>query len=165
MVVSIKQSLIDDVYQMAWDFASKNVIAVRDLRSFAGKLNNLASVIYTLTPFLRQIWGCLSSENLMVEEGLEVDPDEFEQFVIDWADAFWQMPTDPSERRFFVTQFCGAYFVFIRLAQGSRGAPSGWGRMAALLMRLSMGLFYPSEARSQCYVDDPLFALRGVVRP
>ena len=67
VTVSVKQTLIDDVYQMAMDFSKKNVVAVCDLRSFAGKVNNLCSVIYTLTPFLRQIWGCLSADALPVK--------------------------------------------------------------------------------------------------
>ena len=67
VIVTVKQSLIADVYSMALDFSKRNVVAIRDLRSFAGKVNNLCSVVYTLTPFLRQIWGCLSAEALPVK--------------------------------------------------------------------------------------------------
>ena len=62
---------------------------------------------------LDAVWDLL---DLMIQEGIEIDPDMFEQFLIDFTDAFWQMPNCPNERKFFVAQFCGAYFVFIRLA-------------------------------------------------
>ena len=36
-----------------------------------------------------------------------------------------------------------------------------WGRLAALVMRLTQSLFEPTEVRLVCYVDDPLAAIRG----
>ena len=36
-----------------------------------------------------------------------------------------------------------------------------WARVAALIMRLSQGLFDPKVLNLMCYVDDPLAAIRG----
>ena len=43
--------------------------------------------------------------------------------VLDFTDAFWMIPLHKSERRYFVTRIGDRYFVFLRTAQGSRGAP------------------------------------------
>ena len=53
------------------------------------------------------------------------------------------------------------HLAFQRAAQGSGGAPTLWGRLAALLSRLTQSLFDPTVVRLMCYVDDPLAALRG----
>ena len=47
------------------------------------------------------------------------------------------------------------------VAQGSRGAPLLWARVAALLCRLTQGVFEPGRARLACYVDDPIVTLSG----
>ena len=86
-------------------------------------------------------------------------------FVLDFAEAFWQVPLHPRERRFF----CGKltidgrekFFTFLRMVQGSRSSPLCWARLAALLMRLTRSLFPHGVARSLCYVDDPLFLFAG----
>ena len=91
--------------------------------------------------------------------------EEVEWFVLDFSEAFWQLPLHSQERKFF---WCKLdvdgkthYIVFLRTAQGSRGAPLTWARFAALLMRLTQSLFDPNSARMQCYVDDPITALKG----
>ena len=87
--------------------------------------------------------------------------DDYEWLVLDFADAFWMIPLLERERRFFVAKFRGRYLVFLRVAQGSRGAPLIWCRVAALVMRLTASTFLADEARLQCYVDDPILAMRG----
>ena len=54
--------------------------------------------------------------------------------------------------------------VFLRAAQGSRGAPLCWARYAALIMRLTHSLFPSDVLRLQCFVDDPIAAIRGSAR-
>ena len=79
--------------------------------------------------------------------------------VLDFAEASWQAPLGRSERRFFAAQLRGRIFVLLRAAQGSRGAPLLWARVAALLCRLTQGVFEPGRARLACYVDDPIVTL------
>ena len=86
-------------------------------------------------------------------------------FVSDFSDAFWQVPINMEERRFFcaTTPLRGKrrYLAFTRAAQGSGNAPMLWARVAALIMRLTQALFSPHEVNLMCYVDDPLAALQG----
>jgi hypothetical protein len=85
--------------------------------------------------------------------------------VLDFSDAFWQVPIADNELRFFcatsLIQRVRKYMVFLRAAQGSRAAPLLWARLAALVMRLTQSLFSPGDVNLMCFVDDPLAALRG----
>ena len=66
-------------------------------------------------------------------------------FVLDFSDAFWQIPINMGERRFFcattVLKGRRRYLAFTRAEQGSSNAPTLWGRVAALIMRLSQSLW------------------------
>ncbi len=81
--------------------------------------------------------------------------------VLDFSDAFWQIPLHPTERRYFTTRVRNRWYAFLRAAQGSRGAPLLWGRTVGLVMRLTQGLYPPRKGRIECYVDDPLACFSG----
>jgi hypothetical protein len=86
-------------------------------------------------------------------------------FVLDYSEAFWQVPLEPEERRFFCCQVTIEgkmhYVVFLRTVQGSRGAPLSWARLAALVMRLTQALFDQQKVKLHCFVDDPIASIRG----
>jgi hypothetical protein len=84
-----------------------------------------------------------------------------EFFILDFLDAFWQLPSKHSERRFFVVRVDGSYFVYMRSAQGSKNAPLTWARFIALVCRLTQSLFSADEVRLRCYVDDPCVSVKG----
>ena len=86
---------------------------------------------------------------------------DVELFICDFADAFWLLPLSPDERMYFVAELRKHFFVFLRCAQGSRNAPLGWGRVAALLARLTQSMFDKNEVRMEVYTDDPCMALAG----
>ena len=96
-------------------------------------------------------------------------PEELVTFLIaDVEDAFWLVPLHVLERRYFVARLRGAYYVFLRTAQGSRCAPLTFAAIIGLLVRWVQSvvgtpppLRRTEEARAQVYVDDPLFTLRG----
>eukprot|EP00974_Lingulodinium_polyedra_P108918 10541493-Lingulodinium_polyedra.AAC.1 len=67
--------------------------------------------------------------------------------VLDFSDAFWNVPLCPRERRFFVARIRGRFYLFLRTAQGSRGGPLTWCRLAALVSRLTQGALVVTEAR------------------
>jgi len=94
--------------------------------------------------------------------GLMVNSDEIDLFVLDFADAYWLMPLPPEERRWFVSKLRNKYFVFHRNAQGSRNAPLGWGRIAALTARLTQSMFSADEVRVEVYTDDPCVSIAGL---
>ena len=80
--------------------------------------------------------------------------------VLDYTQAFWQVPIRPEERKFFCTSAWlrgkRRYIAFLRAAQGSVMAPLLWCRIIALVMCLAQSLFSTSEMNLMCYVDDPL---------
>ena len=81
--------------------------------------------------------------------------------VLDFRDAFFQVPVTPAEMPFLGTSLRSKVFVFRRAAQGSRGAPLLWGRVAAHMNRLS-GAMSPSDSyRASIYVDDPILIATG----
>lgn len=94
-----------------------------------------------------------------------------EQFVIDATDAFWELGLRPEERRFFVGMLRGKYLVYLRTAQGSRGAPLSWAAVFGLICRCVQSLFFKgtfaitSRAKFsvdlQVYVDDPWAVVSG----
>ena len=110
-----------------------------------------------LAKALDPIWDML---DLLADVG-SVDPDNCEWLVLDFSDAFWMLPLHKAERRFFVAKFRGRFYCFVRVAQGSRGAPLVWGRLAALLMRLTQAAVCGRQARIEDYVDDPIISLCG----
>ena len=69
-----------------------------------------------------------------------------EQFVIDATDAFWELGLHPSERRYFVGKIGGNFYVYLRTAQGSRGAPLSWATVFGLICRCVQSLFYLASA-------------------
>ena len=91
--------------------------------------------------------------------------EEVDAFVLDFTDAFWQIPISPAEQKYFCAKGLingkRKIIAFQRAAQGSSAAPTLWGRLAALVCRITQSLFKPDEVRLVCYVDDPLAALRG----
>lgn len=86
---------------------------------------------------------------------------DFERLVLDISDAFFQVPLRHPERRFFVAQYKHRYLVFLTIARGSTNAPLIWGRMAALIGRLTQAMFSVSQVRIQTYVDDPCATVAG----
>ena len=71
-----------------------------------------------------------------------------ETFVLDFSDAYWQIPIHKAEQQFFcATSLIGGkrkWFVFLRAAQGSSAGGTLWNRLSALLMRLTQSLYDPS---------------------
>ena len=49
-----------------------------------------------------------------------------------------------------------------RIAQGSKNGPQLFGRLSAMIARLTQGVFDPTRARLHVYIDDPIVILRGV---
>ena len=86
---------------------------------------------------------------------------EAEFFVLDFKDAFKQLTVDPSERRFLGGEALEGFFVYKVLVFGIKSGPLLWGRVAALLMRLTAAALYREHVRIQCFVDDPVATLAG----
>ncbi len=55
-----------------------------------------------------------------------------ELLFLDFVDAFWNTTLAAEERKFFVGQLRGRFYVFLHAAQGSRNGPLAWGRFLGL---------------------------------
>ena len=92
---------------------------------------------------------------------LGLDPSQMDFLIADFKDAFFILPNRPDERRWFVVQFRGEYYVFLRTTQGSRGAPLTWARFAALIARMTQSVTDVQLSRINTYVDDPILIAHG----
>ena len=93
-----------------------------------------------------------------------------EQLVMDIVDAFWIVPSNPEERKHFVTRIGSNIVIMLRTTQGSRDAGLTWATIAALVGRCILSLFTePMQRGRRCmtkvlmeiYVDDPWCVARG----
>mgnify|MGYP003341758329 CR=1 FL=1 len=84
--------------------------------------------------------------------------------MIDFSNAFFQVPLHPDERRHFCITLRGKWYLFKVMAQGAAASPLIWGRAAALVSRLTQSMFHPSELLLQTFVDDPIGVLTGSER-
>ena len=84
-----------------------------------------------------------------------------EWFILDFTDWFFNVPLHPNERKHFTLSFQGTYVAYLTQAQGSVNAPLICGRVAALVARLTQGVFGDQVYRLQLYVDDPCIAVAG----
>jgi len=105
------------------------------------------------------VW--ISDQDVYLAEG---DDSEVSYAVLDISEAFWNIPLHPDERRFFVFQCRGCWFVILRTAQGSRSAPLTWGRTMSLSARMAQSTAPPSRLRIETYVDDPCMIVRGTTQ-
>ena len=105
---------------------------------------------------------------------------DLEQLVLDFSEAFWQVPLDPDERRFFVGKWRDTILSYRRAAQGSRNGPLAWASVCSLAVRTVQSMYRVSllsltnihaatlverreaaSAKLQTYVDDPAVTIRG----
>ena len=86
---------------------------------------------------------------------------EINVFVQKSLTPFLKAPNHPKERRYSVGRRRGKLLVYLRTAQGSRGAPFCWGYLFAFVARCTQSLFPASRLRLHVYVDDPLAVIRG----
>jgi hypothetical protein len=110
----------------------------------------------------RLLDAILQGLNLLSETQADA---ECEWFVLDFKDAFWQVPLRPDERRFFCANILRngeeRYVVFLRAVQGSRSAPLSWARVVALLQRLTQSAAGSDKARLHCFIYDPIASISG----
>ena len=86
-----------------------------------------------------------------------------EALVLDVSEAFWTLALRTLERRYFVGKLRGQYYCYLRLAQGSRGAPLAWGRFIALMGGFARAVVGTHASPLQIFVDDPILAVTGNV--
>lgn len=63
LMITIPQEKISELYQLTVNLSKLNVIPLKTLRSYAGKVNNIASLLFVWRPFLATIWAAMSTAN------------------------------------------------------------------------------------------------------
>ena len=61
--VWISPDKAEEIRDITREFLSKNLVPLKELRSYAGKCSFVSSLIQTWRPFLDQLWGALKSAN------------------------------------------------------------------------------------------------------
>ena len=90
-----------------------------------------------------------------------VDGESLVFAVCDFTDAFFMIPLHRDEQRYFVASYRGAFYVWLRAAQGSVNGPNVFGRLSAWVGRCTQACFDDAEARLHIYSDDPNAIVRG----
>ena len=81
--------------------------------------------------------------------------------ITDFAAAFKQLHVSESEQACLGGQSLGGYFVYKVVCFGIKSGPLLWGRVAALLMRITAAIHTDSLVRQQCFVDDTAVTVGG----
>ena len=81
--------------------------------------------------------------------------------VLDFKDAFKQVPLAQAERRFYPFALQGEWFVYRVLPMGAVGSPLVWCRVAAFLARAAAAILGDKGGDIATYVDDPLVVVTG----
>ena len=82
--------------------------------------------------------------------------------VLDYKDAFHQIPLMSEEVRFYCADLGDAGFLaFYGMGFGGRAFPLVFGRVISFVARATQAMFPPTVARLQTYVDDPVLSVAG----
>ena len=60
--VGVKEGIITDVLKTLTTFLKANVIAIKDLHTFASKMIHIASLVYTINPFLSELHAAIYAD-------------------------------------------------------------------------------------------------------
>ena len=98
---------------------------------------------------------------LTVNEQANEQGAAWETLILDFSDAFKHLKIDEAEQKYLAGRALQKCFVSVVLLFGVRPGPLLWGRLAAFTMRLTCAVNLQSNAKLQCYVDDPALTVGG----
>ena len=61
-MVSIKASLMKELYEDTVKLLKRNFIAIRALRSYTGRANHVANLLFGWRPFLDSLWAAVGGD-------------------------------------------------------------------------------------------------------
>ena len=83
--------------------------------------------------------------------------------TLDLRDAFKQLHVVETERRFLAGTTMDGCFSYRTVLFGVGSGPLVWCRVAAWVMRSTQAWLSNNRAQTNCFVDDPIIAIRGTV--
>ena len=100
----IKQSLVDDASSMTIELAALNVIPIKTLESYTGKMNHISSLIVVLRPFIRDLYAAIHSRSTVATRAPRNCIWKHQVFhVLCWAHAFFRELYGPLRRVFWLS--------------------------------------------------------------
>ena len=61
MAARIAEEMVLDIKQQIDEYLARHLVTRKELMSFAGKTNHVAGLLFTLRPFLQQLYGALNT--------------------------------------------------------------------------------------------------------
>ena len=143
-----------------WKTKRRIILDSKESNVKAASAREFRSVLPRVIDVVHDTLACINDQS---------DSEPLEYMVLDASDAFWEVPLDPRERKFYSGLVNSRYLVYLRTAQGSRGAPLAWSAIFGLVCRMVQSLFFisgstwsvPYDVLMNVYVDDPIVLLRG----
>jgi hypothetical protein len=111
---SIKKSILDDLKDQVSEILKSNVCPKKFLRSFTGRCNHVATLLWPWRPFLQHLWAAVSSE----QSGAPRNCIWFKQIAVSihWINAFLEGSAGSLHRSFSLDSYLGAgVFVEVTL--------------------------------------------------
>ena len=90
--------------------------------------------------------------------------EEWEAFVLDFRDAFNHMIINADEQCHLGGRALGGSFVYLVMISAMKAGSLLWGRLAALIMRITSVINKGDNCRLQRYVDDPAMTIGGTLK-
>ena len=59
VTATISKSRLDEVRKLTHDYLKQNVMPIKALRSYTGKVQSIAALLHTWRPFVSMLWGAL----------------------------------------------------------------------------------------------------------
>ena len=87
--------------------------------------------------------------------------DGVELLTLDFRDAFKQLHVVPLEHPFLAGAAMDGYFSYRTVLCGVGSGPLVWCRVATWVMRSTQTWLSAGRAQTNCFLDDPVIALRG----
>ena len=122
VTASIKPSLIDDINELLTDFMSGNLISLKKAHSFVGKVNNVASLLAVLRPFLHPLWAALYSPEAGSPKGT-IWTKQLRPTLL-WLQAFFRGSAGGIQRRFDLSAYLRQG---VQIQIGTDASPYGLG--------------------------------------
>ena len=88
-------------------------------------------------------------------------PDGWETMILDFADAFKQLPVSKDQCRHPGGKALNGFFTYRVVCFGIKSGPPLWGRVAVLIMRLTAAIQGTEFVRIQTFVDDLAVTVAG----
>ena len=129
--VEASAEIMQDIYKISKDHVKKNVMPIKTLRTLTGKAAHVASIVRIWRPFVRDLWGALSSRPEDNSTRAPVNCIWVRQIlpVLLWLIAFFENRTGSIFYEYHINDYSGKHEYMVELHLDA----SPWGLGAILV--------------------------------